>query len=114
MEIGEVRIRELNGRPVWMKRLGESFYLMNGVYCASDGTLDMESADVIESYLGWAADEIIPYRGADKGYTITFNLLATGEYCVSQDSLNMYANEVSVEDCEEALREYQAWTVLQG
>ena len=114
MEIGEVRICELDGKQVWMKRLGESFYLMNGVYCVGDGTLDMEASDIIRSYLGWAASKAVPYRGADKGHTIAFTSLVSGDFCVNHGRLDMYEDEVSAEKCEEALHEYQAWTALQG
>lgn len=114
MEIGEVRIRELDGKPVWMKKLGEDFYLMNGAYCAGDGTLDMESSDVIREYLEWLTGDVIPYRGADNGYTITFTKLASGKYCVNQFRLSMYEEAVSAEHCEAALREYKAWATVKG
>ena len=114
MEIGEVRICELDGKQVWMKRLAENFYFINGAYCVGDGTLDMESVDVIRRYLGWVEDPDIVYPGADKGYVIMFTRMSSSGYCVSYEYLDIYDRMVSAADCEEALHEYEAWIVLQG
>ena len=110
MKIGEVRVIELDGKPVWMKRLAENFYVLNGVYCAGDGTEDMESPDVIGDYLECATDKDIVYPGANDGWVVMFMQLPDGGYCVGFTHLGMYGHVVSAENCGAALHEYEAWS----
>lgn len=110
MEIGEVKIYEIEDGKIWSKKIADDFYLVNGVYCAVFGHRDMEDVSTLMDFMAAAKSDVFPYSGADEGFVIVFGELlgAPGEYCTFEATIDEFEG-VSVIDCKEALYEYRSW-----
>jgi hypothetical protein len=102
-------IRKINGQDVFVKEIGNHFWLINNVYVLAYDGYQLSDFDIID-YLDAENDDMLPYKGADKECVLhIFKTNDSSDVCEEHCYLSELSDKSMAVEARRAYDEYKSW-----
>lgn len=103
------KIRNINGVDVYVKYLGNGFWIFNDVFVSIADGYELTDEKIL-GFLDMKNDDMLPYLGANNGDIIVINKSqADGSFYAFNCTLDDITDEALVKEAKTAYDEYRVW-----